>query len=51
MDRFNIRNSIRNSAAARRSGIRGLVWSAWRALGLADDETAQAGRALLFSFA
>ena len=47
MDRFN----IRNSAAARRSDIRGLVWSAWRALGRADDDMALAGRALLFAFA
>ena len=46
MDRFN----IRNSAAARRGGIL-LVWSARRALGRADDDTARAGRALLFAFA
>ena len=47
MDRFN----IEDGTGARGGGIRGGVWSAWRALGLADDETARAGRALLFAFA
>ena len=46
MDRFNI-----GDGTGARGGIRGAVWSAWSALGLADDETARAGRAQLFSFA
>ena len=47
MDRFNIGDGM----GARGGGIRGAVWSAWRALGRADDDMALAGRALLFAFA